>query len=90
MRDSDPNRKEQNKARERPRNSGKFKKKHQDFISIIDMQKGAGSRSISGESLPPPRDSTPPPPSAQKRRCIGGGGVRGGGGDRDGDGSGDG
>ncbi|CAM9245662.1 unnamed protein product [Scytosiphon promiscuus] len=88
MRENDPKRKEQNIARERPRDSGKFKKKHQDFISIIKVQRAAGSRSVSGESLPPARDSTTPPPTGQKRRRVGGG--VGGDAGRSGEGSGEG
>ncbi|CAM9980190.1 unnamed protein product [Pylaiella littoralis] len=60
-RENDPSRKEQNKARERPRQDGKFKKKTPDFEPITRRQGPARSRSISGEVPPPP---PPPPPSS--------------------------
>lgn len=68
MRENDPNRKEQNKARERPRNKGKFNKKGPDFVSITDVQKRGNSRSSSGEL--PARATTPPPPAGQDRRSV--------------------
>ncbi|CAN0375822.1 unnamed protein product [Ectocarpus sp. 12 AP-2014] len=62
MRENDPNRKEQNKARERPRNGGKFQKKGKDFVSVKELQRAGDNRSVSGELPPPPaRESTPPP-----------------------------
>lgn len=62
MRENDPNRKEQNKARERPRDGGKFRKKGKDFVSVKELQRAGDNRSVSNELPPPPaRDSTPPP-----------------------------
>ncbi|CAB1108880.1 unnamed protein product [Ectocarpus sp. CCAP 1310/34] len=62
MRENDPNRKEQNKARERPREGGKFQKKGKDFVSVKELQRAGDNRSVSGELPPPPaRESTPPP-----------------------------
>ncbi|CAM9173923.1 unnamed protein product [Ectocarpus sp. 8 AP-2014] len=62
MRENDPNRKEQNKARERPRHGGKFQKKGKDFVSVKELQRAGDNRSVSGELPPPPaRESTPPP-----------------------------
>ncbi len=65
---NDPNREAQNKARERPRDVGKFKKKGPDFVSITDLQKRGNSRSSSGEL--PVRATTPPPPAGQDRRSV--------------------
>ncbi|CAM9554925.1 unnamed protein product [Ectocarpus fasciculatus] len=62
MRENDPGRREQNKARERPRFGGKFQKKGKDFISVKELQRAGDNRSVSGELPPPPaRESTPPP-----------------------------
>ena len=68
MRENDPNRKEQNKARERPRDKGKFNKKGPDFVSITVMQKRGTSSSRSSSSEL--RATTPPPPAGQSRRSV--------------------
>lgn len=65
MRENDPALQEQNEARKRPRDGGKFTKQRPDFVSICEVQKAAKSRSSSGEL--PLRESTPPPQPSTRR-----------------------
>ena len=68
MRENDPTVREQNEARKRPRERGKFTKERPDFVSICEVQKAAKSRSISGELPLRERESTTPPPQPSARR----------------------
>lgn len=68
MRQNDPTLQEQNEARKRPRNGGKFTKERPDFVSICDLQKAAKSRSSSGELPLRERESATPPPQPSARR----------------------
>lgn len=73
MRENDPTVREQNEARKRPRERGKFTKERPDFVSICEVQKAAKSRSISGELPLRERESTTPPPQPSARRGAGAG-----------------